>query len=103
MTIVRLLAAVLPLPTSVVGISSFKMWCQLGQGPVEDSSQRGVLLPEFGCLAWGEQIGEQRAMTAVLFREILTFVWDPRPGPAAGDAAREVPAQFSVPSAVAGG
>ena len=79
------------------------MWYSLGQGPVEDPSQRGVLLPEFGCRAWGVQIGEHRAMAAVLFQEISTFVWDPRPGPAAGDAAHEVPAQFSVPSAVTGG
>lgn len=93
--------------STVANLSSWYLFIQdvVAVGPRSSRGllTKGVLLPEFGCLAEVVQIGELRAMTAVLVQEISTFVWDPRPGSATGDAAHEVPAQFSVPSAVTGG
>ena len=102
MTIVRPLATVLLLPTSVVGTNSFKIWYQLGQGPVGNSSSRGVLLPEFGLSRTGRADWGAEGMTTVIFLDGSTISGVPRPRTAVGSMSANRPVALPGPTGTKG-
>lgn len=74
MTIVRLIGPVLALPASVVGISAYKIWPQLGQDPVEGSSKSWHRGRSLSCLAWAADRGSKGHDSRTISRELNDFM-----------------------------